>query len=172
MKKRLFENTWLFPSCILAIFGLIVIFGFSLRAVTLAWSYGLVDAEIPLTPINYEDAIIKTKPELTGGVINYTTPMILLTKEAFYFGETRAFSADFDRGDNKFFVSHFEGHPNLSQLGHDLSAWMEQKNLEQNARIGVFLPSSEIPMPIVIQTLAYLKESELFSRVVMAGGLH
>ncbi len=83
MKKRLFENTWLFPSCILAIFGLIVIFGFSLRAVTLAWSYGLVDAEIPLTPINYEDAIIKTKPELTGGVINYTTPMILLTKEAF-----------------------------------------------------------------------------------------
>ena len=69
---------------------------------------------------------------------------------------------------NKFQIVHEEGAPNLPRLVTDLAKWQSDF---KSSRSLVFVPTEDIPMPIVIQCFQALKTSGLFDHVILGGGL-
>ena len=75
--------------------------------------------------------------------------------------------------DNKFVVPHVDNIPRTGDLIVDLEKWQKNRTEKANIprdKILVFVPSGDIPMPIVIQVLAQLKEHGNFARVILGGG--
>lgn len=173
-KKRLSNVIWYLPIIILACMGLMVLLSFMLRAISAAGIYGLVSAEIPVLSVPLEDPTYFTFREKPGARINEHTAMVILTPTHFYFGDVAAFTKDFPIVDNKFLVAHDDGAPQIEKLLTDMEKWFFMRENNQKVTsdgILIFLPTGDIPSPIVIQTLAGLQKSPLFQRVVLAGGL-
>jgi hypothetical protein len=173
-KKRLSNNVWYIPISVLAALGLMFYLSSVLRAISMAGSYGLVEAEIPIVQVPIQDTGLKNFTENGHETLSADTPLILLTRDAFYFGAVAAFAQDLTDVRNKFYIPHAEGAPQLHRLTQDMERWMQEKSEEtgkQRSRTVLFLPTEEIPMPIVIQCISGLRSSRLFDKVVVGGGL-
>ncbi|MBF0443139.1 MAG: hypothetical protein HQK54_14620 [Oligoflexales bacterium] len=174
MKKRLSNETWQIRVIILAILALMVILTFGFRSTSISGYLGLIEAEIPVLPISFEDKAYHNFVETPDAEITSTTPVVVLTAKRFYFGDVDAFSTRFFDVRNKFYIDHVEGAPDISSLISTMSKWFYQRMSEQKISergILIFLPSEEIPMPIIIQTIAGLKSSPFFKRVILANGI-
>ena len=143
--------------------ALIAISGF-LRATSISWKFGIVEAQIPIAISSTESKSKGLSLENNlgrkikkGQTINDQTITILLTRKSFYFGTIEAFTKEYMNTRNKFQVDHLEGAPQIDVLLTTINLWSknEKRALSQNV---IFIPTPEIPMPIVIQTMAYLKE--------------
>ncbi len=173
-KKRLSDDRWAISSVIVGLFGLFAIVTFSLRAVTLSWVYGVIPAEIPVVAASIQDPGAYRFKESPRDSLTSTTPAVVLTTEAFYFGDLAAFTSNFNDVRGKFMLRHVDGEPQLATLVQTMTNWVEGRAHQDNVPINkilVFVPAGDIPMPIVIQVLAGLRKSPSFERVILGGGL-
>jgi hypothetical protein len=154
--------------------GLFAVLTFSLRAVSLAGVYGVIPAELPVLSAPVDDPGFHRFKETPRNVMTKTTPAVVLTTEAFYFGDLSAFTTNFNDVRDKYIIRHVDGEPQLQLLLDTMEAWAKDRVKRDNAPLSkmlVFVPTGDIPMPIVIQVLAGLRRSEHFSRVVLGSGI-
>lgn len=130
-------------------------------------SFGIITAEFPV--IAEERSVM---PDETWAVprasFDNNAAIVILTTEKFYFGQLSSFGKELSSVNNKFQISHVEGAPDLPRLVNDLKKW--QANVKASRSL-VFVPTEEIPMPIVIQCFQALKTAGLFDHVIMGGGV-
>jgi hypothetical protein len=173
-KKRLSNNVWYIPIKVLAAVGLMFYLSSVLRAISIAGRYGLIEAEIPVVQVPLQDTGFKHFSEQASETLTADTPMVVLTPEAFFFGAVEAFAQDLTNVRNKFYIPHQDGAPQLNRLAKEIDRWMQER-LEENGKNRVhtviFLPTEDIPMPIVIQCIAGLRQSRLFDKIIVGGGL-
>ena len=173
MKKRLSNDSWLQPIYCLAFMGLTGVAGFSLRAATVSWNFGVVETQLPVVHVPPED---KSRHQYTPKVLatlSQTSPLIAITDKSFIFGTLRAFGEGYDSVRNKYSISHQDGAPNVGELLSSLDLWInEQQTLGYpiNSDIGVLLPDERVPVAVLIQVLSLLKQSKLFKEVILAEG--
>lgn len=173
-KKRLSDDRWPMVAIGLAVMGLFGVMTFCLRAVTISGVYGAVPAEMPVMSASIADPAFHTYKEQPQQQLRRSTPAVLLTTEAFYFGDLGAFTVNFSDVRDKFIIRHIDGEPQLLTLIDTLDKWAAQAEVNTKQPLEdilVFVPSGDIPMPIVIQVLAGLRQSPRFKRVVLGGGL-
>ena len=174
MRKRLFNRSWHNKCLFVALLGIIGILIFALRSVIMADQYGIVSSEIPAFSIPINDPTYHEFRESPDATIDDTTPVVVMTTTETFFGEIKAFSSELGVSSNKFMVRHEDHAPNIAFLIKSMEKWHYQRMNQNNIHNGgvlLFLPTQEIPMPIVIQTLAELKKSTQFKRVILAGGI-
>lgn len=130
-------------------------------------SYGIITAEFPVIDegrsVGPEESWVRPRAE-----IGDRSALVILTTDSFYFGQLSSFGKDLSSVSNKFKIIHENGAPNLPKLVLDLSKWQEQS---KSSRTLVFVPTEDIPMPIVIQCFQALKASGLFDSVILGGGV-
>lgn len=174
-KKRLSNTSWYLPAIVLAAMSLLVILSFTLRAISVAGIYGLIPVEIPVLSQPIKDPRFATFTETPVETLSESTPVVLLTQEAFIFGDLAAFSQGLAGVRNKFLVPHRDGAPDLHKLLEDMAAWMAKRTTEgadEPTGLLIFMPLAEIPAPIVIQSLSGFHGSSLFQRIILAGGIY
>lgn len=159
---------------VIAAVGLMFFLSSGLRAISLAGRYGLVEAKIPVMQVQLHDTSESNFQEKAIETLTGDTPMIVLTNKAFIFGNAQAFAQDMASVRNKFTILHDEGAPQLHRLIKDLQRWMQDRT-EQSGQSApttvLFLPTEDIPMPVVIQCVSGLNESKIFKNVVLGGGI-
>lgn len=173
-KKRSSDEQWLFRALGISLFALFVILTASLRLVTLSARYGIVPLEIPVVQSQVPDPRFHQFQEFSKDSITNNTTALILTTEAFYFGDMAAFSTDFSGSSDKFVIPHRDGIPQLKRLIHDISEWAQNRSNSANIPLSpvlVMIPSGDIPMPILIQVVAELRSSSLFKRVILSSGM-
>lgn len=173
-KKRLSDDRWAVIALTLATMGLLTILTFGLRAVSLASVYGSVPAELPVVPLSVDDPAYHGYKEQPRDELGRFTPAVVLTTEAFYFGELSSFSTTFGASNDKYALPHVDGEPQLATLVDTMDRWVQERVKGQNVPVNselVLIPSGDIPMPIVIQVIAGLRRSPHFSRVILGGGI-
>ena len=173
-KKRLSDDNWTLRKIFIALMGLLVILSFLLKVVSMSETYGVVDIEIPVLSNPIDDPSSKTFKEQPNAYLDDKTPMIILTDEAFHFGDVNAFSSRLLDVRNKFTIPHQDGSPNIEALTRDTKKWMYSRMSEKKLNhkgILVFAPAENIPMPIVIQCIGILRSLDIFKRVVLASGI-
>lgn len=157
--------------------GLLGIMAFTLRATSISWNFGIVEGIIPVTissTIPPEKGVSLEKnlgrKFLKEQSINDQTIVVVLTRKAFYFGPVDSFTKNYSNIRNKYFVNHLNGAPQLDILKKTITLWgkVEKRALSRQV---ILLPTPEIPMPIVIQTMAHLKKSDYFSEIILGSGL-
>lgn len=159
---------------LVGLLGLFSVLTFSLRAVSLAGLYGVVSAEIPVLSVPVADPAYHRYKEEPRDTMTKNTPAVVLTTEAFYFGDLTAFTTNFDDVRDKFIIRHVDGEPQLQLLLETMEGWAVDRKKSENVpmnKLLVFVPTGDIPMPIVIQVLAGLRRSQHFSRVVLGSGI-
>lgn len=173
-KKRLSEDRWGQISVILAFFGLIATLTFGLRAVTMSGVYGAVPLEIPVMQAAINDPGYFSYKEQPRDSLTALTPTVVLTTDAFYFGDLTAFTSNYSEIRDKFIIRHVNGEPQLSTLLQQMTRWITARKQQENAPTGrtlVLVPSGDIPVPIMIQVVAGLRQSRFFERVVLGSGM-
>ena len=148
---------------IIAIMGVLEILSFGLRTTTLSWNFGLVPTKIPVLYQEFDD---ETSSSKHNQEITANTPMIVLNDHALYFGTAAAFSTNYRDVRSKFVVPHHEGAPQVQNLLTQLAKWKP----DLASQPVLLLPSPDWPAAVVIQMIHYLRESDHFSHVVLAGG--
>jgi hypothetical protein len=154
--------------------GLLMILTFALRATSLASAYGVVPAELPVVAASVDDPAEHRFRESPHAAVSKLTPAVVLTTEAFFFGDLAAFTTNFSDTRDKFMIRHVDGEPQLQLLIDTMEQWAQDRQKSANVpldKVLVFVPAGDIPMPIVIQVLAGLRKAPHFSRVVMGSGI-
>ena len=85
------------PAILFNLFGLLAILTFGLRAVTLAAAYGVVPLEIPVVQAAINDPGLHEYREESRISLTQSTPAVVLTADAFYFGDLTAFTTKIGR---------------------------------------------------------------------------
>src|SRR5262249_13807489 len=148
------------PIKVVAAVGLMFYLSSVLRAISIAGRYGLIEAEIPVVQVPLQDTGFKHFAEKASETLSADTPLILLTREALFFGSVGGFAQDLTNVRNKFYIPHAEGAPQLNRLAKEMERWMQEKAEEtgkEKPHTVIFLPTEEIPMPIVIQCISGLR---------------
>lgn len=166
-KKRLSNNVWYLPIIVLALMLLMIFLSTALRGIGIPGSFGVVTAEFPVIHEGRSIDPSETWAEARANFDN-NAALIVLTRDRFLFGHLASFGKDLSQVNNKFQIQHADGAPNLPKLVQDLLKWQETSNVSRNL---VFVPTEDIPMPIVIQCYQALKTSGLFDHVILGGGL-
>jgi hypothetical protein len=154
--------------------GLFAVVTFALRAVLMPGVYGVVPVEMPVVAVPPADPGFHRFKEEPRDELRRTSPAVVLTTEAFYFGDLQAFTTNFNDPRDKYMIRHVDGEPQLQGLVETMNDWVTKRAAAQNVPIDkvlVFIPAGDIPMPIVIQVIAGLKKSPYFERVVIGSGL-
>jgi len=154
--------------------GLFVILSYGFRAISIPNVYGLIPAEIPVVSITPDDPAHHNFKETPQKNLRKFTPVVVLTTESFYFGDVDSFTKGFGNVRNKYSIPHVDGEPQLLNLLKSMNNWGKNRHHQLNIKmddIALFVPSGDIPMPIVLQVLAGLNNSGMFKRVILGSGL-
>lgn len=173
-KKRLSDDRYAVIAVVVSFLGLFAIMTFALRATLMPGVYGVVPVEMPVVSTVVDDPGYHRFKEEPRDELRRTTPAVVLTTEAFYFGDLAAFTTNFADVRDKYMIRHIDGEPQLQSLLETMNRWVTDRASKANIPIDkvlVFVPSGDIPMPIVIQVIAGLKQSPYFTRVVIGSGL-
>lgn len=158
----------------LAFFALVTVLTFAMRSVSMPAQYGVVAAEMPVVSAAVDDPGYHRFSETARKSLTKNTPAVVLTTEAFYFGDLAAFTSNFEDVRDKFIIRHVDGEPQLTTLIETMNTWLNDRSARTQVPLDhllVLVPTGDIPMPIVIQVLAGLKRSPQFERVILGGGL-
>lgn len=173
-KRRLSEGAWYPRIQILTILGLLIIMAFALRSVSMSNRFGVVEAEIPVLPSDEFPIPGSDRKVEVLGEIHKHVAVVILTGDEFLFGDLESFSTDLTNVRNKFFIKHKDGAPDLTGLFEAMDKWSAQNASMKKTDLApymVFMPMGDIPMPIVIQVIAGIKENPLFNKVILASGM-
>lgn len=174
MKKRLSDDQYQHAPWVIATFGLFAILVAGVRVSTLKLSRGGVPGELPVLALPPDDPAFHRFQEQPNAAIRRTTPAIVFTKEAFYFGTMNSFSEQFADQRSKYIIRHIDGEPQLQTLIVTMEKWLDDREKAQNVRtdgVVVLVPNGEIPAPIVVQVMAGLRTSQKMNRIVLASGI-
>lgn len=169
-KKRLSDETSLPTILALGTVALMGVLTFGMRSVIAPRPHGIVEAEIPVVSEAVKDPNFHGFRERPNTTIGAATPIVILTPTAFLFGDMAAFSTQLSDIRNKFSVMHRDGAPDLPRLLKTMEMWRSTRKTGEKDVL-VFLPTGDIPAPIMIQVLAGLRKSPMFERVVLASGV-
>ncbi len=173
-KKRLSKDNWSVTPAIFALLGLLMVMTFCLRSISVSNVYGVTNAEFPVLSAAPGDPAFHNYQETPGRQLRKFTPVVILTNEAFYFGDMAAFSSQFTNIRNKHLIKHVDGEPQLLALLQSLNKWGKSRQHQFGIKmddVAVFIPSGDIPMPIVIQVLSSISNADMFAKVILGGGL-
>lgn len=173
-KKRLSDDRWAVIAVVVSFLGLFAILTFALRATLMPGVYGVIPVEMPVVSTVVDDPAFHRYKETPRDEVRRTTPAVVLTTDAFYFGDLQAFTTNFTDARDKYIIRHVDGEPQLQGLIETMNGWVTDRAKGENVPIDkvlVFIPAGDIPMPIVIQVIAGLKKSPNFERVVIGSGL-
>lgn len=137
-------------------------------------SYGLVETEFPVVPATLEDPSLHRYAEQPEHFIKMSTPAVVMTMEALYFGDMAAFSEQYADSRTKIQINHRDQSPQVGNMLEEMKKWMATRKKSQgwkNEGILVFAPTGNIPAAIVIDVLNALKKEGSFHQVILAGGL-
>ena len=164
-KKRLSRDNTFLDIVVISFLGLCAIMIAMFRTVTAGRDYGIVDGTIPIVaPQTTSDQKIET--------LGPSTPAIILTENAFYLATAGELHRDFYNPKNKFKVSHIGGRPQVNDLVDLYKKWSFAKRKSEFAFKNVILiPKGAIPMPVVIQVMALVKEKAEINNVILGTGL-
>ena len=174
MRKRLSDGPWHPRALNISIIGLLLILSFVFRVTYISGSYGVVDSEIPLVKVEVKDPQANAQKERARSYIKKITPVVVMTEEEFIFTDLNGITKELDDPRLRFSIPHLDGSPNIPGLLKTMAKWNHRRvSTNKFSADGtlILLPSSQIPMPIVIQTIHYLKKAEFISQVVLASGL-
>lgn len=155
----------------IALLGMAFTLGVATRVVSLPLTYGHVSVSIPVMSVPPNDPGFHKFTEAPSENIDDRAPVVVLTHEALYFGDVASFGRDLAETRNKFVVPHDDGSPRLDELATAFASWAQENGRYTRPIPLVLAPAGDIPMPIVIQTIAGLKQIPLVERVVLAGGI-
>lgn len=165
-KKRLSDPKWYLPSIVITLMGLFGTLSFCMRAVSVGWNHGLVSAYLPVLQTQVEDQSISTK---SFENLSSESIAIVINEFAMYFGSIDSFTINYVDIRNKFMVPHYEGAPQIQTLLKEIDAWKKTKpHLNSSVVVAV---EPDFPIAILIQIIAHLNRSQMFSKVVIAGGM-
>lgn len=173
-KKRLYNDSWLIPIILIILTGLMVYLSFYLRAVSMQGKYGVINAELPLVSIPFEDPSFSNFSPKKIATLGKNTSVLILTPSRFIYGSAESFSTKLASSNNKFLIDHVDGAPDTNGLIRDMRKWLafrENTKKIPNDDILILAPTAEIPGHIVIQVVSIMKSSGLFKHVVLGGGL-
>ena len=173
-KKRLSEEQWHAGCGVFAISILLVIVMAGFRAVSMTGSFSSVHGELPVLSVPPRDLAWHRYEESPSTSLRRSTPAVVLTTDAFYFGDMKTFSEDFHDNKSKYIIRHIDGEPQLQTLIRLMDKWIADRRTKDSvpdSGVIVLVPSGEIPTPIVIQVMAGLQKSENFKRVVLGAGI-
>lgn len=154
-----------------AIFTTFAALSYALHGFNLSWPHGLVLLDIPV--VLNENEIPENALELVEtSTLNQESLVVAITESAIFWGQLSAFTDDYYKKNNKYIVPHLDQRPNLISLLENLQKWKEdEKQTGPEQAPLVIIASSVIPMPIIIQTVAALREHGGFQQVVLGDGL-
>lgn len=173
-RKRLSDGRGVSAVGVIAFLGLFGVLTFGIRAIALSNVYGVIPVELPVVSATVSDPAYHNYKEEPRKAITRFTPALVLTTEAFYFGDLSAFSATLGDMRDKFVIRHIDGEPQLLTLIDTMGKWITERAAHDNVpmdKLLVLIPSGDIPMPIVIQVLAGLRKSPLFEHVILGSGI-
>ena len=173
-KKRLYNDTWLLPIILITLTSLMVYLSFYLRAVSMEGKYGVIDAELPLVTVPFNDPSFSNFLPQKSASLGKHTSVLMLTPSKFIYGSAESFSTKLASSNNKFLIDHINGAPDTNGLIKDMGKWLayrENTKKIPNDQILILMPTAEIPGHIVIQVVSIMKTSGLFKHVVLGGGL-
>lgn len=172
-KKRLSEQDWPTAIALVGLLGLFAILTFAFRAVTMPGSYSVVSGEIPVVPAVVDDPSFHNFEEESLYTVRDQTIAVMLTTRGFYFGDLSSFSKNISQSSSRYVVPHVDNTPRTGDLIEDMNAWRKRRKEKENIpdeQVLVLVPSGDIPMPIVIQVMAQLREHGNFDRIILGGG--
>jgi hypothetical protein len=154
--------------------AVLVILTYGLRTISVPGVYSIISAEIPVMSVPIEDPAFHNFKEIPNQNLRKFTPTILLTTDAFYFGDMNSFSQNLGNVRDKFMIRHVDGEPQLLTLLKSVDQWGENRQHQHGTKmddVAMLVPSGEIPLPIVMQVLAGINNSKLFKKVILGGGM-
>lgn len=127
----------------------------------------LVEGTIPIIE---NTAVSRQLPESISDLqsISKKTPVVILSRDSFIHGNLSAFSAGYLLSKNKYIIEHKDNQPQFALLVEELT--LRYKNAEKISHL-VFVPTGEIPMPIVVQIMEGLRKHSQFKKIILATGV-
>lgn len=147
---------------------------FAMRVVMISGTYGQIVFEIPVVSKPPKDPSFHTVEESPKETLRSTTPAILMTSDAFFFGDIESFSTSLSDIRNKFRIAHQDGVPQTSLLLATMDDWLRKRSKSENVPLTktlVLIPAADIPLPILLQVVASLKNTPTFQNVILSNGL-
>lgn len=142
-----------------------------MRVTSLSWSYGMVEARIPILYNPLADPITSELNMSSLGSLSKKTPLIVLANDAFYVGDLSAFTNAFAQIRNKFKVSHKNGSPQVGELIKILKRWHRKRSSQfqiKKEKFAVLLPGEQWPVAVIVQIIHYLKAESLYESIILA----
>ena len=174
MRKRLSDSSWQTRALHISIIGVLLILSLVIRATYISSSYGIVDSEIPAARVELNDPDNMAYKEPYRSHIGKITPVVVLTPTEFIFTDISGISSKLEDPRLRFSVPHTDGSPNITELLIQMAKWIHQRRSQEIINTDgnlILLPTGQVPMPIVIQTMHYLKRANFISTVILANGL-
>ncbi len=154
-----------------AIFSTCTVFSYALHSFNLSWPHGVVLSSIPVV-IDDEQPALKALELVETSTLDQDSLVVAITESAIFWGKLAAFTDEYFKKNNKYMIPHHDQRPNMIELLENLQKWRaETPNSEQGHHPVIVVASPTIPMPIVIQTIAALREHGGYQQVVLADGL-
>ncbi|NRA44683.1 MAG: hypothetical protein HRU09_06985 [Oligoflexales bacterium] len=156
---------------ILLLIGMINVFSYGMRSVSLSWQFGMIRSVIPIMHAPLEGSVIDSlKPDISQTIAK-TTPVIILANDAFYVGDLNAFTKGFGEIRNKLRVPHLAGSPQVGELITVLKKWNRSRKVQfkiEPSKFAVLLPGEQWPVAVIIQIMHYLKSQMIYKHVILA----
>jgi hypothetical protein len=133
---------------------------------------GMVKAEFPVVSAIPLDPGTYRYREAASKTIAESSLVLLITRENIVFGDLKSFVSHQASEQRLLSVPHKHGSPQLHELTAFMPAWIEkQKSVIKKEFDGIAILASdpEVPLSIVVQTVHFLKESGIFTNVVIGG---
>ncbi len=172
-KKSFNDYVWLAAASI-PFFGLLAIMSFLVRVITLQGTYGSVGGVIPVVSHNIEDPAFHRFKETPNELIDARTVTVAITEKALFFGELKYFNSQLSDPSKRFRIDHIDGSPQIGQLITQLDTWSKSRRQNENIPkdpLLVLLPTTKLPMPILIQIMAALKNTNTYPNIVLGTGI-
>jgi hypothetical protein len=162
-RKRLSDYRWAWLAVGISGIGFVAILTSCFRIVQIDWPTAAIFGSIPLV---LRDGESVTSADASKQMTQHTS-VIVLTDEAFFFGDMDAFSSSFRDIRKKFVIPHKQGSPQLGVVLQSMSKW---RSPNPNEPV-ILIPAGNIPMPIVIQVMAGISHAKSFGPVVLGAGI-
>ena len=174
-KKRLSDSPLNDPILwSLAFCGLLAILTYATRAVTLGANWGLIELDIPVVSLPFDDPSQHNFQERPDASVGSQTLVIAMTPTELIFGDIAAFSAQRSDVRNKFIVPHRDGSPQIGAVMDQVTSWDNDRKNRLGIRsdgIVILLPDPGVPVPVIAATVGRLKSSGRFKHIAIGGEL-
>ena len=170
MKKRLSDSDTQIYAATIAITGLLWVFVYVSRTVSLSWEIAHVNLHIPTmrqSPIqNLKDSKM-TLQNHTSRSLSQNTMTLILNDSGLLFGQLSSFTRS-----SRLQRIHEIPHNDRRPMIHTAIKKLRKITKKDGSKKGhlLFVPSPEWPVAIVVKLVQSLQESNLFDKVVLGSG--